>query len=748
MKQSVRSLMIFMIASLLTIVSTACPPDDDDDNDNDDATPSDDDSGDDDSSPDDDDDATPDDDTVDDDTTDDDSSDDDTTDDDTADDDTTDDDTADDDSVDDDTGDTADLTILGGGETGRFGFRIRNAPDGTPYVGAVRGGYIKVFGLLDGVEVPGIPMIQTYYMAMDIDDQGHFHFLHTNWLTETLFYTTNVSGQWKTTYIAGGIEQSLKSEVVADADGAAHIVFMKYIDNSGYYVYYATNKTGSFVVTQIDESWEHNDEAGPDLVVDGDGKAYLSYEYGANVRVAHNKFGYWAKKSLDGCPDGGRSSTVTLDNEGQVNVFYPTNSYELIHGYADATMNWTCENLGGGGAYPDVVVDDDNHFHLTSVLSVSDAYLIVYTTDVSGAWTSEQLSSPNLTYNYRLNSDIALDADGNVHYVYFDSGQYNLMRSDLTPGGWVLNRPITGGGYKRNATTLALNPAGEPTIAFDTDSFYLATRAGDQWQIADLAIDAYYYDLAIDSAGHHHLFYNGGNDYIMNYLTDTGGSWQNTVVDYRGCEEVDMELDENEKVHAAYYCYSTPGEFGYYGVYVTNKSGAWTMDDPQVSADYPDGLQLRIIDGAAHLYFANDEGIFVSRQTGDGWTVEQLSTTDANLEDVLIDEQQNVHLLLSSYSNGMLHVDNTGGAWAAETIDAAADGDGALAFDNGGKLHAVYWGVGLRHAVLTPTGWEKEQLLLNNMEWEDCRLRIDDDNMAHVSLQGNEAQWYMSFLID
>jgi len=745
--------MLFLLTLAMLLAGlTACPPDDDDDND--DSTPADDDTIDDDDTTDDDttDDDTTDDDTTDDDTTDDDTGDDDTTDDDTIDDDTidddtTDDDTADDDTTDDDTYDELDLTILGGGQTGRYGFRVRNAPDGTPYVGTVRGGYLKVYGLLDGMEMPGVPLIHTYYMAMDIDAQGRFHFLHTDWRTDDLLYTTNASGQWQTTAIANGIEENIKSEVVVDADGAAHVVFVKCIDYSEYYLYYATNKTGAWVTIHLDDTWEYYDDAGPDLYVDDNGKVYIAYEYGINVRVAHNKYGFWYKKEMTDCPDGGRTVALTLDNNGQVNVFYNAWGYELIRGYADATLNWTCENLGAGGLYPDAVVDADNHLHVTSALYQSDAYSLIYHTDASGEWTSQSLAAAGLNGSYRVDTELARDAGGGLHFVHFNYSIYNLMRNDLTPDGWEMNQPISSGGYTRGSTTLALDPAGAPTIAFDTDSFYLARRVGNQWQIADLALNATEIDLTIDAAGHHHLFYRGGTNSVMNYMTDLTGSWANTIVDYRGCQYTSIRLDDDEKAHAVYTCYSYPSKYGYFGVYVTNKSGAWVMDDPQVAADQLYDMHLRIIDGTVHLFYATDEGVFLNRQTGDGWSTELVTSAVANLEDVLVDDQGNVHLLLAS-SGSMLHVDNTGGAWATETVDATDNGDGALDFDTGGKLHAVYWGAGLYHAVRTPTGWEKEQLLTDDMQWQDCRLRIDDDNLAHVSLQGNEAQWYLSFLID
>ncbi len=745
MKQPLRTIMFLLMMAMLSAGLTACPPDDDDDD-----TTADDDTGDDDDDTTDDDtgdDDTTDDDTVDDDTIDDDTIDDDTTDDDSIDDDTIDDDTTDDDTTDDDTYDDLDLTILGGGQTGRYGFRVRNMPDGTPYVGTVRGGYLKVYGLLDGIEVPGIPSIQTYYMAMDIDAQGRFHFLHTDWRTDDLLYTTDASGQWRTEIIANEIEENIKSEIVVDATGAAHVVFVKYIDYSEYYLYYATNKTGAWATIHLDDTWEYNNNAGPDLYVDDNGKVYIAYEYGINVRVAHNKYGFWYKKEMIDCPDGGRTVALTLDNDGRINVFYNTWGYELIRGSADATLNWTCESLGDGGLYPDVLVDADNHFHVTSALYQSDAYSLIYTTDVSGEWTSQPLAAAGLSGSYRVDTELAQDADGGLHFVHFNCPIYNLMRNDLTPTGWVMNQPITTGGFSRGTTTLELDPAGAPTIAFDTDSFYLAKRISNQWQIADLALNATEIDMMIDAAGHYHLFYRGGTNSVMNYMTDVSGSWVNTIVDYRGCENSSMRLDDDEKVHAVYTCYSYPSKFGYYGVYVTNKSGAWVMDDPQVTAEQLYDMHLRIIDGAVHLFYATDEGVYLNRRTGDGWSTELVTSAVGNLEDVLVDDQENVHLLLAS-SGAMLHLDNAGGAWATEIVDATDNGDGALDFDTSGKLHAVYWGGGLSHAVRTPAGWEKEQLLTDNMQWQDCRLRIDADNLAHISLMGNEAQWYLSFFID
>ncbi len=88
---------------------------------------------------------------------------------------------------------------------------------------------------------------------------------------------------------------------------------------------------------------------------------------------------------------------------------------------------------------------------------------IEYASLRDGSWTVEAIGSGPQPYEW--GTDLAVDAQGTVHAVYFDAAESDLMYARNDGGGWTIERIYESGDAGRFAS-LALDADGRPHVAF------------------------------------------------------------------------------------------------------------------------------------------------------------------------------------------------------------------------------------------------------------------------------------------
>jgi hypothetical protein len=124
--------------------------------------------------------------------------------------------------------------------------------------------------------------------SIAVDSSGHAHISYSSLITdeygvdapvENLTYATNDSGDWVSTVVDSNDKTGGSSAIAVDASNAVHISYSTRIDgDAGSALKYATNASGSWLLTSVDSGWDWTGTSSADaLAVDGLAHAHVSY---------------------------------------------------------------------------------------------------------------------------------------------------------------------------------------------------------------------------------------------------------------------------------------------------------------------------------------------------------------------------------------------------------------------------------------------------------------------------------------
>ncbi len=714
-----RHLFSVCLLSLLLTVAVACPPDDDDDND--DATPvdddaidddefdddaSDDDTTDDDTADDDTtDDDTIDDDTVDDDTTDDDTADDDTADDDTVDDDTSDDDTADDDTADDDSGDDDsgdDDTIdddTGDDDTGDddivveeteyiFGgvawpFDLAGSDEGPMYASAQVGGRPCLFTLGDELVTELLPPTLKPF-DVQVDPSGNVHLLATEQGYSEVEHLWREDNVWYTEFIPDSASGSISDMAI---DDAGHI----HLCQAGYDTYYVTNASGQWVRHYIHSSWLEP-TAFCRIFVAPDGAAHLTYEdtwYDWQGRPFHNLFwttnhgGQWHSRQMT---DVGvlQYGFMSFDDQGGADLVYATND-GLMYGYWDGD-SWSLETV------PDVTTDYYGIWRFAGkpTILLQDPST---RTMLTAAREGDGWSIADLGVVTGHSFEAVPTAAGQWRFLYRTIPEYKLRYLSNLTGAWV-DEMIFAGPFVDGPISYGVDDQGRRFLLTGTyDGWRRAVRDDDDWLIEE-------FDIGVES------------------LTNA-----------------QVMTDNQGVTHLV-------GNSGASIVYADNREGVW-QSEIVTDADWQSHAFNLRPDGEPVIVYRYDNRFRFLERTADGWTIEELPTTDAAKTwtyGIAGNADGDVFICYEvSYQDIIRCARRIEGQWTVETIDESADtvvGTRAMAIDADGAPHYIYsayeskYPRSLRLAVFRDDAWEITDLA--DKYFYEAELVIDDDGVHHL----------------
>jgi len=295
---------------------------------------------------------------------------------------------------------------------------------------------------------------------------------------------------------------------------------------------YATNASGSWIITVIDDS-PFGYDVGRDtsLAVDSNNKIHISYLDDTNVdlKYATNASGSWIIETIDSVGTVGRWGSIAVDSNNKVHISY-FDSTKLDLKYAtNASGSWvisTLDSAGDVGERSSIAVDSNNKVHI-SYYDFTNGTL-KYATNVSGSWVISTLDSAG---DVGWQSDVVVDSGNKIHISYRDSTNADLKYATNATGSWVISTIDSAG-----------DVGDEPSIAIDTSNKV-------------------------------HISYEDNTNTRLKYATNVSGSWQIFVVDdpigRRVGSYTSIGVDSQEKVHISYLDWT---ESAYYSLrYATTK---------------------------------------------------------------------------------------------------------------------------------------------------------------------------------
>ncbi|MEC8340449.1 MAG: putative Ig domain-containing protein, partial [Candidatus Thermoplasmatota archaeon] len=261
--------------------------------------------------------------------------------------------------------------------------------------------------------------------SVAIDRQGAIHIAYIDDDNDKLRYATNASGSWVLTTLGnssffggGGRGTALVVHPITDA---VHIVTTIY-ENSVRGLQYHTNEGGSWVNETITDTTKA-EGYDPAMAMDGDGNLYVAHycSSGCNdLRLSSRMNGVWQNETVSSTNDIGQDPDIAIDSQGTIHIVsrYASLSSGRIYLHSGTPGSWTVNTgLGGGNAYwPVVGVDSNDAVHISYHRSWTYKN-VMYMTNASGSWSTASVIENRGGWG----SEMVIDANDDVFVPNFDS---------------------------------------------------------------------------------------------------------------------------------------------------------------------------------------------------------------------------------------------------------------------------------------------------------------------------------------
>jgi len=362
----------------------------------------------------------------------------------------------------------------------------------------------------------------------------------------------------------------------------------------------------------------------PTMVLDSLSKVHLSYTrsgfgYAHPTPYQVQFFGYDDIMYATNVSGTWEIETVHLGNGiTEMNVIPGIHSYyEGLHSALDID--------NAGNIHVCYVVDED---HSVAGMGTKNASKILkYRKKISGIWhTPEVLGEYPYIIDYGSISDsygcwslhMKLDSEDHTHIIFttFESfaGNGSIIYMTNASGNWETDEI----GYTYDAVSFALDSNNHLHLSYygsgaDPGIYYFTNAPDGVWQSSELVdnelplsyCEGKHTDISVDAANRPHISYIWGHYYDNRYaMRDTNGIWHVTTLDDTLLYNIDgagnsIAVDADTNVHNAYYNLARQ-ELRY----ASNSTGSWyniTVDEGPWGWDYDRWFNDIAVDAAGNV---------------------------------------------------------------------------------------------------------------------------------------------------
>ena len=388
----------------------------------------------------------------------------------------------------------------------------------------------------------------------------------------------NSGGAIPSGLIDNGNYAGMHSSIAVDQYGHTHIVYGigPTVSGSAYQLKYATDESGSWVVSILDPSYAG--KQGTSIAIDSNDNIHVSYfdnYVGHLLYLKYDGSSWSVPLSLDST--GGLYSSLAIDSNDNPHIVYYDNVGQNLEYVTYDGSSWSSpiaiESSGDVGIHPSLAIDSSDNLHV-AYRDASFGHLEYVTASIGGSW-----SSPNQLYTSGdpFYPSLKIDSLDNIHVTFTDRGGGDDLMYTKYDGSWS---------YPINLDSL--------------DNVGL------------------YSSLGIDSSDHLHVIYHDDTYGNLEYMTFDGSSWSSPVsLDgaYSVGEYTSLAIDSSDNVHISYYD-TTNGDLRYLAL----DSSSNLNSGYSITPNLPAGMGLDVftgeITGTPTIISANTTYTITARNSG------------------------------------------------------------------------------------------------------------------------------------
>ena len=264
-----------------------------------------------------------------------------------------------------------------------------------------------------------------YRPSIAIDSQGALHIAYLDRDNTNLRYATNASGSWVLSTLDNSSVNpnnvAAKTGIAVDNRGHVHIIHP--VQGSGVWVLnYTTNVSGSFVSTTITDTTK-DDGKYASLAIAGNGSLHISVyrdNGGSDLRYYTDESGVWTNETVRTGNNFGKDSAIALNSKDEVVIVYRRDDgSDDIYISVGNRGSWTSSQVASNrnAMYLAVAIDSNDDVHISSHNSGGSSKDLEYFTNSSGSWVRKTLDSGV----GGMFGSIVVDSNDDVHIGHADT---------------------------------------------------------------------------------------------------------------------------------------------------------------------------------------------------------------------------------------------------------------------------------------------------------------------------------------
>lgn len=579
-----------------------------------------------------------------------------------------------------------------------------------------------------------------WYASLALDSADRPHISYYDRGNHSLKYAHWGGAGWIIEVVDNAGDVGTTTSIALDGQGYPHI---SYHDVTNRDLKYAYRDTTGWHVQTVDS--DGSTGTSTSLDVDNLGRPHIVYWFDgtsldnpAAVKYAYLDSAGWHIQLVAEPDNLSGSLSLAVDSIGRPHVSYGQDdviTYAIWNG-----KRWDEQEFAGYGSISfALVLDAYDQPHLTFWVAEN----LMYAHLAGGNWESQVVTSKPDEYADIYIVSLAVGRNGTAGIMLSEPFHEELIYARLTGGTWE-SQTIERGGVAGYSSSLALDPAGRPAVAYyrEYDSaVWYAKRNGATWDVQTINGVGYWrwYDLslAVDADGHAHILYFNPQLSWLEYVQWDGVKWKSHLLD--SAESFGMyttlALDASGHPHMVYQKAYAHGLS--HTLFYANWTGSTWIVQIVDSADEVFGCQSLALDeaGNPHVIYYQGSMLRYARWDGSSWVTSAVEGEGDSHAALAVDRMGNPHISLSD-ADGLKHARLSGSTWEIQTVDAARSSSNSIALDEDGQPHIAYESTDdrdLKYASWNGSAWDVQTVDSAGDVGLFVSLALDAAGAPHIS---------------